>query len=75
MVQFLAAQRNRRIYSWLSKKRLFRVVLAPNICHFNFFTPTLTIRLIQKVKVMKKSNIYLNYIIVKIHNNCTFYFK
>jgi hypothetical protein len=30
---------------------------------FLTFTPTLTIRLIQKIKVMKKSNIYLNYII------------
>jgi hypothetical protein len=35
----------------------------PKYLLFLTFTPTLTIRLIQKIKVMKKSNIYLNYII------------
>jgi hypothetical protein len=41
-----------------------------------FFIPTLTIGLIQKkFKVMKKSNMYLNYIIIKIYNNYKFYFE
>jgi hypothetical protein len=45
-------------------KMAFKKVLppSPNICRFDFFTPTLIIHLIKKIKVMKKSNIYLNYI-------------
>jgi hypothetical protein len=51
---------------------------SPNICPFEFFIPTLTIRLIKKIKVMKKIKYILklhyviNHIIIKIHNNCNF---
>jgi hypothetical protein len=51
-------------YNSYMSKAFFFIHTPPfsNICRFDFFTLTLTICLIKKIKVMKNSNIYLNYI-------------
>jgi hypothetical protein len=64
------------------KRSSFRLFSAPihsrsllpspslNIYRFNFSTPNLIIHLIEKIKYILKLHYIINYIIVKIHNNC-----